>query len=137
MGEATLSPGERSDASLQVLSTKTTLVRFNRAVVVDEQERGLASNAELLPHAAIGVGDVIEPIDTSLGHPVLKDGELFAASDADNGDVVGECLLNLCDRRGFSNTRRSPRRPKPEHNILTSKRTEVDLTTAHRRSHER
>lgn len=53
--------------------------------------------------------------------------DVVPTCDADKGDLVTVDFLDLCDRRGFSATRCSPRRPEPEHYVLARKAPPVQL----------
>lgn len=54
-----------------------------------------------------------------------------AAADPDDVDSIGELFLRQCDRTGFALTGRSPRRPEPQHEILTRVVTGIELAAAH------
>ena len=94
---------------------------------VDEDERGLRHDTHLVPDAAGLVDDVWERADTEVVDERPDRIEAVTAGDADEGDLVSVLLLDLCDRRGFTSTDRSPRRPEPQQNILTLERVEVEL----------
>lgn len=72
---------------------------------------------------AVGAGFFYE------GDEIASWGE---AGDADEGDLITETCFDLCDRRAFCSTRRSPRRPEPEDEVLPLELGEIEDLTVNR-----
>ena len=66
---------------------------------------------------------------------VDEGGELAARGEsgyADKRDFVAERCFDLCDRRALCSTRRSPRRPEPQHKIGIGQLGQVEHFTVDR-----
>ncbi|WP_419477470.1 hypothetical protein [Ilumatobacter sp.] len=85
---------------------------------------------EVLPDRSGLVDDVGERVDLEFIDELGDRLEIVASSNADEGDIGAVSFLYLCDRRGFTTTRWSPRRPEPQQHILATQRVEVELGTA-------
>ncbi len=106
----------------------------DRTAVIDERERRLAGHAVVGPYGAVAVDGMFEPADAECVDKVDDFRVVCPPGNADDGDTVTECLLNLCDRRGFASTLWSPGCPEPQHRVSALKRREVDLASADGRS---
>ena len=78
-----------------------------------------------------------EPVDLELVDETDDLIELVAPCYSDESDVGTVLFLDLCDRRGFTSANRSPRRPEPEHHILTAQRVEIEFAAIGSRHHHR
>jgi len=99
-----------------------------RAVVVDEDERRLAADAVELPDITVDVGDVGKGIDTGVGDKGLHLLNAVATGDPDDPSPPLELLLHGCDRTRFTATRRSPRCPEPQDDVVAFEIVRIDET---------
>jgi hypothetical protein len=76
-----------------------------------------------------------EPVDLELVDETDDLIEFVASCYSDKGDIGTVLFLDLCDRRGFTSANRSPRRPEPEHHVLTAQRIEIEFTAICSRHH--
>jgi len=70
---------------------------------------------------------VVEAVHLEVVDELFDGGDLVAASDADDEDVVAVSLVDLCDRRGFCLAGRSPRGPEPEDDVAPLEAVPVEL----------
>ena len=103
-------------------------MRLGRAVVVDEDEGRLGAHAVGGPHIARLVDNVGERAHIEVGDEVVDGIKVVSTRDTDEVDLIAQCSLYLCDRRGFSSATSSPRCPEPEHGVGAFERAEIDLT---------
>jgi hypothetical protein len=134
---AALVCSETIEAFGHSLDTERTEVRLGLATCVDEDERRLRHNLKVVPNLTGFIDDVREPADPELVDEADDLIELVAPCYSDKGDIGTVLFLDLCDRRGFTTANRSPRRPEPEHHVLTAQRVEVELSAICSRHHHR
>ena len=72
------------------------------------------------------VGDVLDRTGTGAIDEVLERARVSETGDTDDGDLISELFLYLCDRRGFSASKRSPGGPVPKDHILALELREID-----------
>lgn len=109
---------------------------FHRSIIVQKGERGLSTDAILRPQTDIGIDGVGE-LAHAKGVDELCDGAEFSpAGNPDDLNLGTVLLLDLCDRRGFAFTRRSPRRPEPQHDITTFESSPIELAPVRRRCNQ-
>jgi len=60
-----------------------------------------------------------EGADAVIGHESRHGATVVPAGHSDEGNFVTVFLLHRCDRTGLSDADRSPRRPEPQHDVLS------------------
>lgn len=104
-------------------------MRRHLAPSVDEDERRLRRDPKVLPQRSVIIDRVLESADSERVDEVVDRGQIIPTGHTDERNLISELLMHRYDRRGFSTTRRSPRRPEPKQNIRAFQRVEVDLST--------
>ena len=118
------------DSFGEYVFVKRTETGVERAVVVDEDKRRLAADAEELPDIAVDVGGVGKGVDAGVGDKGLHLLDAVSTGDTDDSSLVLELMLHGCDRTRFTATRWSPRRPEPQDDVATFEIVRVDETAA-------
>jgi len=113
----------------QPLYAERTEVRAGLAARIEEDEGRLRDDLIGLPDLTSSVDDVLERIDVVVVDEPVDLLEGVSASYADKDDIGTVSFLDLCDRRGFTLTQRSPRRPEPQQHILAAQGIEIEVFT--------
>ena len=100
------------------------------AVIVDVDVGALTGNAETGPQLLCRVVDVWDRTGSGALDELWESSGISETGNADDGDLISELFLYLCDRRGFSASKRSPGGPVPKDHILTLELREIDRFTS-------
>ena len=96
------------------------------AVIVDVDVGALTGNAETGPQLLRCIVDVWDRTGSGALDELWESSGISETGNADDGDLISELFLYLCDRRGFSPSKRSPGGPVPKDHILAFELGEVD-----------
>ena len=98
-------------------------------VGVDDDERGLGGDGEVLVQLAVAVGELRKRELVTVDE-VLERVFVTGPGDAVGGDLAVPALGDQLDRTGFCVADRSSRRPEPQHHRLPGQGRPVELTAA-------
>jgi hypothetical protein len=110
------------------VNTERTEVERRLSVGIKEDERRPRGNLEVLPDRPGFVDDVIERAQVVFVDELVDRAKTVSSDHADEGDVGCVCCLDLCDRRGFTLTNSSPRRPEPRRRRWPTRRSDIRRT---------
>ena len=115
---------------MSVIAVPSATAQIEPFVVADIRVEGLQRIAPGSVFAAlpVGVGDVGEGVDTGVGDEGLHLLNAVATGDPDDPSPPLELLLHGCDRTRFTATRRSPRGPEPQDDVVAFEIVRIDET---------
>ena len=96
------------------------------AVIVDVDVGALTGNAETCPQLLRCIVDMWDRTGSGALDELWEPRRISETGNADDGDLISELFLYLCDRRGFSASKRSPGGPVPKDHILALELGEID-----------